>query len=499
MTLHKVIKQISIRATSDNLCVTFFESNLCNFYNFCNLCNLRLNPRSFSLTPLMIKWFILLFLPLVTSCASAPTIQPQVNSFVVAEMFQRAAKILDSQPQPYGPNNELLYLLDKGYVLHMTGDYPASIQAFEQAKHVFDDLYTKSLTKVATTWLVNDYSAPYRGEDFERVMINIFQALNYAASGNLEEALVEARDVDSVLSSINLQYKAEQKNVYREDAFARFLMGILYEAGMNNADYNDSYISYTKASQIYEKDYQSNYELFTPGILKENMLTMARFMGKEEFEEYREKFKDVEFKSLDEKNTMAEVYLIQYNGLVPIKLQNNYLIPLPDGYVTKFAFPVYYERQYDIQTSRLNARNDELGKTFQAETEVGEDIGAIAKKNLEARRLCVMAKAALRPMAKYALERAGEGKVKEKAGDTAAVWYRTASSLYNVFTEQADLRSWQTLPAQIRIGRLLLKPGAYVLSVTNLDEKGCEINQVDLGEAQLKAGDKKFFIIRTAR
>ena len=123
------------------------------------------------------RWVLVLFLPLIVSCASAPTIQPQINGLVVAEKFDRAAKLLDSQSQTksYGSNNELLYLLDRGMVYHLAGNYPESIKTFAAAKQKYDELYTKSLTKIAATWLVNDYNAPYRGEDFERVMINIFQ------------------------------------------------------------------------------------------------------------------------------------------------------------------------------------------------------------------------------------------------------------------------------------------------------------------------------------
>src|SRR3990167_11162667 len=108
-------------------------------------------------------------------------------------------------------------------------------------------------------------------------MINIFQALNYCMVGDLDEALVEARQVDSKLSSINNRYKPGEKNAYKEDAFARLFMGIIYEASNTPEDMNNAFISYRKALEIYETDFQENYDVSTPSLLKENLLAAADY------------------------------------------------------------------------------------------------------------------------------------------------------------------------------------------------------------------------------
>ena len=89
--------------------------------------------------------------------------------------------------------------------------------------------------------------------------------------------------------------------------------------------------------------------------------------------------------------------------------------------------------------------------------------------------------------------------VRDKGGETAATVYRGLAGIYNVYSEQADLRSWQTQPSQIRIGRLTLAPGEYVLKVETLDEAGGLLETIDLGQAELAAGQKRFFVIRTSR
>ncbi len=432
--------------------------------------------------------FFLLCIALLCSCTTYPTIAPQVNSLIVAEKFRTALKVLDVNKEGYGKVNELLYLLDRGLVLHMARRYEESIQTFEQAKLKYDALYTKSLTNLGATWAINDYRAPYHGEDFERVMVNIFEALNYAALGNVEEALVEARDVDSVLLSINARYDSRQKNVYKEDAFARFLMGVLYEWEATPAGLNDAYISYAKAVEIYENDYQSHYDVKVPALLKENLLAVAQWMGDEEFRKYHKKFSDVSFLSLADKKKKAQVYVIHYTGLSPIKHEDSLVFPLPGGYLNRVAFPKYDKRIYEEPASVFSARSAR-GGPFLIPTELSEDVGGIAIKNLDNRRGRVMAKAVLRPLGKYAVERVAEGELDKNDGGQSADVLRTLGSAYNVFSEQADLRSWQTLPDQIRIGRLVLSPGEYTFYM----------NKKDLGKFDLKAGEKKFLVVRTNR
>ena len=120
---------------------------------------------------------------------------------------------------------------------------------------------------------------------------------------------------------------------------------------------------------------------------------------------------------------------------------------------------------------------------------MGEDITGIALKNLDNRKVRVMAKAILRPAGKYFAEKAAENSVRRRSGDTPANAVRLAGGIYNIYSEQSDLRAWQTLPAEIRISRLVLLPGEYDLKLDDLS----------LGHVSLKAGEKKFILKRTSR
>src|SRR5690554_7624519 len=113
---------------------------------------------------------------------------------------------------------------------------------------------------------------PYRPEDFEAIMVHYYKALNFIALGNFEGALIECRRINLLLLAFNENYK-EHKNKYTRDAFAHNLMGLVYQAA---GDYNNAFIAYRNALEIYESDYQSLFGLQAPRQLKLDLLYTAR-------------------------------------------------------------------------------------------------------------------------------------------------------------------------------------------------------------------------------
>jgi len=425
---------------------------------------------------------------LLSSCSYAPTVQPQVNALVVAERFSNALKVLEEQKDGYGESNSLLYLLDKALVLHLAGQYEQSAEVFEQAKIEYDILYTRSISTISKSWLTNDYALPYTGEDFERVLINIFQALNFAAMGNIDEALVEARDVDSTLNAINAQYPVGQKNVYKDDAFARLLMGLLYEARGTGQGFNDAFISFEKAWQSYKNEYQPQYNLGVPKVLKQGLLRTSFVMGRAEYSRYQKLFKDLAPLRQPASGEPGVLVLVHYHGLSPLKLQSSFVLPLPGRYLGKLAFPRYHQRRTEDHPFNLEVRGKN-GNKISVTTELGEDIEAIAIKNLADRKVRIISKAVSRSAGKYFAARAAEQQVSEQGGDTVGEVFNYGMNLNNVYSEQADLRSWQTLPAQIRIARISLDSGEYELF----------LNGKSIGSVLIEPGATRFFLTRTSR
>ena len=424
----------------------------------------------------------LLSVVLCSSCSTLPAMQGRVRRLVAQGEAEQASLVFKRASSGYGRNHELLFFLDRGMVNHYAGHYEESIQDFERAKELYETLFTQSISKKALTWIWNDYAQPYRGEDFERAMLNLFQAMNFVALGKIDEALVEARNVELLLRRFNQQY-GEQANVYKDDAFVRFLMGILYESTGRSYDVNDAFVSYRTALEVYGGDYAKFYDLKAPLLLKENLLSATQWMGAADLKQYQSAFPDVPVKSMAERGDSAQVYVILYRRMIANKVQSTIFLPGIDGYLTRISFPKYRNVFQSSKEMALEAKNIE-GKIFRSEFQQAEDLNAIAKKNLEDRRLRIAAKAVVRPVAKQLVFEGIEDKIHEKAGDTAGELVRYAGMAYVAFSEEADTRSWETLPAEIRVARLILDAGTYEFFVEG--ER--------IGSLTVTSGDQKFLI-----
>jgi hypothetical protein len=137
------------------------------------------------------------------------------------------------------------------------------------------------------------------------------------------EAVVEARQIDHRLNV--LSDSAKEKDGYREDAFARYLTGLLYES---TGDLNNAFIAYRKAFEIYEAT-KGWARTPMPPMLREDLLrtTNALHMTTE-FEEYRRQFPETHWVPREEQPNLAQVVVIGYNGRAPRKEEAFLDIPI---------------------------------------------------------------------------------------------------------------------------------------------------------------------------
>lgn len=439
-----------------------------------------------------------LLLTSLSGCAGPRKVYTTVDDLNAQGEFFQARSYVEEHAKDYGKRNRLLYLLDRGTFAFSTGDFREAIISFTEAEQLMSELYTISLSQEATTFVVNDNAAPYRGDDFESVMVNLFLALSYANLSEVDEALVEARKVDSKLTAINLQYAENEQNAYREDPFVRLLMGILYEMGQTSTDLNDAYISYIKALQGYDSEYQ-RFGVSFPEPLVENLLSVASFMGRAELREVQQRFPSYRFASRADRKETAEVYVLHLNGRTPIKQEDVIVVPTPDGQVVKVALPRYEKIPGRIVGARLHAL-PELGKQqFVADFRVAEPIGGIAIENLQNRRLRIYAKTLARVTAKYLAVREAQRSAGDEFGGLAGLLTKVTGDLLIFVSEQADLRSWRTLPQEILISKVTVPPGSYQIWAECLDASGGFVEKVEFGRRELKAGDKILMQFRTTQ
>ncbi len=447
----------------------------------------------------MLVLVVVYLIGVLSGCAGPRHIYTTVDELNARGKFILARDYVHEHADDYGDLNELLYFLDTGMFAFSLREYEEAVASFTEAERIMNELYTISLSQEATTFLINDNTAPYRGEDYESVMVNLFLALSYANLSQVEDALVEARKVDSKLTAINLQYADNKKNAYKEDPFARLLTGILYEMGGTSADLNDAYISYKIALRGYETAY-ARFGVPVPGVLLENILSLAPLIGNEELHKMRQRFsyRGVGYEA--ELVGKAEVYVLHLNGRIPVKEEGIIVFPMRGGQVVKFAFPRYQRIPGRITGSRFRAFSAFGSEQSVADFSLAEPIGKIAVENLENRKGRIYAKTLARVAAKYLAVREATRAAKKsnkEHGGWAALLTQSAGTALIFASEAADIRSWRTLPAEIRISKLTLSPGSYQLWAECLDGSGRLVRMVDLGTRELRAGEKVLLQFRT--
>jgi hypothetical protein len=155
----------------------------------------------------------------------------------------------------------------------MKGEYAKSNKAFEKA-FLFGEDYKVNYFTEAASFLTNPTITLYRGEDHENLLPLYYKALNFLKLNQYEDALVECRRLNIRLQQLSDKYKNPEK--YQRDAFIHNLMGIIYQA---NGDWNNAFIAYRNALEIYNDDYVTMFNVQAPDQLKKDLLISAWRMG----------------------------------------------------------------------------------------------------------------------------------------------------------------------------------------------------------------------------
>ncbi len=411
---------------------------------------------------------------LFTGCGTL-THYKKIDKFMLSGKYKAADKMLTAEKKQYKGEHELLYYFDKGLILQALGEYDSSTAYLNKAELKIESLYTKSVTKHLSSFLTNDMNLPYEGEEFEQVMVHIIKGLNFLYEGNFDGAQIEARKADHRLNLLVDRY--EGKPIYQEDAMARYLGGLAYEAA---GELDHARIDYKKSYRAYVK-YGKMYGTSVPRRVKQDLLRMLDALGyRSDLAQYKKKWGNITFTDYRKLKRRSELIVVVYDGLAPYKVSKFIKAPVKDKkgnvHMIRVAFPYFKKRGYVVSGAALEAGGRSV-KGF-----IAEDIAKIAAKNLEHKNTLIKAKAIARAAAKYFAGRAVSNDGKNKLLGMLADIYSWAS-------EKADTRSWRTLPARFHIIRAQLKPGARRVKV-NLFLTGGGSRQ-EVIEVNLKRGQKK--------
>ncbi|THJ09715.1 MAG: hypothetical protein CAF43_011710 [Nitrospira sp. CG24C] len=421
---------------------------------------------------------------------------PSINRYLLIDTSLRANDpkgadaIVQRTEKEYGEKSRVLYGMDRGMLLQLAGDYQQSNIVLEQAEDEIDRLYTRKIRTEALAFMTNDTALAYEGDPYEQVLVNVLKALNYSALGQWQEALVEARRIDHRLNV--LSDRTQEKGAYREDGFARYLSGILYES---TGDVNNAFIAYRKAYETFDATRAWSYTA-VPSQLREDLLRTAEALHfTQELAEYRRLFPDTKWETSQSLQQLAQVVVISYNGRAPRKEDQFLDLPVSldalqlvllnrglsqagrqsnrgvdtvlyglNGRVVRVALPQLAPQKTQVPVDRVSLIPDN-GTGVTVNTELVHNVTALADKALSERMAGITVKALARAATKFALAEGAMRGAQQAAGKDAGPWVGLLVGLLAkglaVASEEADKRSWQTLPDEIHLARVWVPPGRY--------------------------------------
>jgi tetratricopeptide (TPR) repeat protein len=440
---------------------------------------------------------------LLVSCSSYVYQSIHTRNYLSRQNYAEALKTVEKSNNG---STKLVYLYEKGLILHYANEFESSNEAFAEAELLLDELYTRSLSREVGALLTSDNVVEYRGERFESAMIHYYQILNYLYLDQIDGAVVECRQLNHKLQL----FEDQGDSPFRNDPFLQHLTGMVYR---ERGERVDAEVSFRTALAVYKEQAERSSLAVTPSLYRD-MIGIARSFGDHEaVERYSQEGAVADDAEIE--GGMGILNLFLECGFVPGKIEESISFPIyredleKDVDNDKFA-GILMERHNSVnkRTVKVDYWLDVALPSLQAQpsgihaariitkddarlvcTAVPViDLDLLAFEAFEERKGKIFLKTISRALTKYLAKK----KVEDKKGELAG-WM---VNIFNVVTESADTRSWSTLPEKILMGRLVLPQGTHSLTIHLLDESGQLLDTVVLNDVEVRANRQRFMNYR---
>ena len=385
-------------------------------------------------------------------CVAANLYTDETRSFMQAlrnDQVEAALEYADSfvaQTLTSGKTkqNKYLALLERGKIALAAGRYDQCIADLQEAEKRFLTIEgTISLTEGFGSILTDDTAQEYEAEMHEKIMISPYLVLAYLGKGDFAGAIVER---NRTINKINQYVEVKEERGYLENPFARLLAAILYEI--------------------------------------ENKPDDAKI-------EYRKMKWEAESARLEQKRKSTDLVILIDTGLAPHKYQLKWgPVPVVAKDTTiqlGFAYASYAPTVSTVSRVAVSLNGNPAGAAG-----LLYDLENTVLAQYEKDKAAIIAKLVSRLTAKAATQVSAHAAADRVAKDNPLAGF-LLKALVNIGSavwmavEQADLRSWSTLPGKIYYLRInSLDPGEHRIVIdygSGVQEKTVKLEKDEIGIA----------------
>lgn len=157
---------------------------------------------------------------LTAGCAT-PAIEAARENYRRGD-YGRAEAALSDEAAAQTKTDRVPVLFERGMARHAQGRYEESSRDWIEAAALIGKLETYSVSRGATSLLINDRVQAYRGVPFEWSLLHALTALNHFALARWDDGAVEAR---RTIEALDLA----QQDGFPADAFSAYVAGVAME------------------------------------------------------------------------------------------------------------------------------------------------------------------------------------------------------------------------------------------------------------------------------
>ncbi|MCH9844331.1 MAG: hypothetical protein K0U39_02370 [Alphaproteobacteria bacterium] len=407
----------------------------------------------------------------------------------------------------------ILHLQEQARLYHIAGDYALSRKKLAEALEFYRDsdydaiINAARLGTKAAALVTNDKVIPYHGSDYERIYARQIQAMNYLALGDVNGAMVEIRAAaneqrfatearaERVDDAVEKKRKKLMEFVDKEqlsalktlagderngflNSYMYYFSALLREA---TGDSNGAYIDYQKAWQLAALNHYAG----------NHVVRLAEIYDAGNQPRYQELLA----KSGSDSDTVPT--LPAQSGRVAVLIERGFVQPRQElifnvqfDYVSltgqyrfvwsRAAIPYYNQDDFHFLSPVTVSSGDS-----EARSQLMMSSVTLAANKLQEAMPGIMFRQWARIISKHIVSDV-VFQVMTSGGDEAGLVIGLATALavkgVVILLEQADTRSWLSIPAQIDNAELILPAGKQEITVTLAD------GRIVTTQADVKAG-----------
>ncbi len=401
-------------------------------------------------------------------CASYNKQTSKISQSWASGNFQTAATHVNNAAEKRGNTKDaIVWRLEQGAILRAAGQLEESNKAFDLAEEKINRYEEKAKVKLSHETLAtitNLTALPYEGFAYDKIMMNTYKALNYMELGDYEKARVE----------LNRAYKRQEDAVYINSVRIEKAQeeGKKQNLNIDLDRVNDDPRFRGQFDSVYAnlEQYKPYADYVNPlAVYMDGLFFMTQSTGGSDLERSRKSFERVRGMIGENKFILQDIetlqqvfsgqpippttYIIFETGMAPEREEVRIDLPLfivtPGVPYVGAAFPrLKYRGNY---LSSLNVSYNGTTESTLLLTSMDAIVAHEFKNVLPLITTKTLVASAIKAGAVYGASFAASGRRRDDA--IAGLAVLIAGAVYEVAMNQADLRTWTTLPKEFQLCR----------------------------------------------